>query len=141
EGGHDVSDGADFAGVDPSTDPRYCYEWCFSQPGGADIVCIWLEHVTTQNNRLKTTRRWPPDTLVGPRKARIQRWRACLEAANARQAPLRVILLTGLQNPRDSETQSVQFRRLDPIPWHIHGATSGAAVFELRRGPSISALL
>jgi 5-methylcytosine-specific restriction protein A len=140
EAGHDVSDWANFAGVDPSTNPRYCYEWCFSQPGRADVVCIWFENVSTQNDRLTTTLRLTPDTLVGPRKARIQRLRTCLEAAHARQAPLRVILLTGLQNPRDSEKQSVQFRRLDPIPWHIHGATSGAGVFELRRGPSMSAL-
>jgi 5-methylcytosine-specific restriction protein A len=60
---------------------------------------------------------------------------------HAKQAPLRVILLTGLQTPHGSEKQSVQFRRLDPIPWHIHGATSGGGVFELRRGPSASALL
>lgn len=140
EAGHDINDWADFAANDPSRNPRYCYEWCFSQPGRADVVCIWFENVSEEHGRVQTAVRPTLDAFTGPRKARIQRLRSCLEAAHIKQAPLRVILLTGVQNPRDSDKQTVQFRRLDPVPWHVHAVELGNGAFTMHRGPPATAL-
>lgn len=135
--GHDVSDWANHGGAHPATNPKYCYEWCFAQLGRATIVCLWFENLRNHRNTLTTVIEIDESAFVGPRRKRILRLRDGLIQAHADDAPLRVIVLEGKQFPDNDQKQSVDRRRLDPVPWHVANCDPSSGTFHLQRGPGV----
>ena len=42
DAGFDVSDWANYDGEHPASNPKYCYNWSFEQPGEMFAVCLWF---------------------------------------------------------------------------------------------------
>ena len=51
ESGVDVSDWSKYSGgiQRASTNPKYCYEWAFVQPGQVVILNLWFEQLREQD--------------------------------------------------------------------------------------------
>lgn len=121
EAGVDVSDWPNYRGSNPSTNPKYCYNWSFEQPGKLFVVCIWHDSLTVEDGM--TVYRHQPDphgrkgTGESIWKKREAEFCYALERAYRQQLPVRVILLEGER--RDAKASKVHFRLLDPMPWAV----------------------
>lgn len=130
EAGFDTTDWANYAGDHPASNPRYCYEWVFTQPGLPSIACLWLgnmdlspEGVVTQRLNLWDVAK-QQESQRG-RSAVAKRARAldlALQTAFRKRLPIRVIVVDGdqadlaAQNARSSR---VERRCLDPVAWNV----------------------
>jgi hypothetical protein len=51
DAGFDVSDWANYDGEHPASNPKYCYNWSFEQPGEMFAVCLWFSGLKTERRR------------------------------------------------------------------------------------------
>lgn len=124
--GADVSDWANYNGKHPSTNPKYCYNWSFEQPGEFIVVCLWFndleEHEGSISYKLNgksfISRKEAPGSPVWKRRS-AQFYRN-IEKAFREQLPIRAIILAGKQRKHDDEepmASSVKARHLDSVHW------------------------
>lgn len=148
--GHDVSDWKNFEGGlrKEASNPKYCYEWAFTQPGKAVVLNLWYEElqelngevVQQLNYRLHETK-LPKTAARGTWAKRSRSMDAAFALAYARALPVRVIVCDGARrdvtkNPEKSST--VSNRRLDPVPWAVtqYDSTSGACTLTRGKVPT-----
>lgn len=143
--GHDVSDWANFNGSSPATNPKYCYEWCFEQPGRAIIVCLWHEEMVESSDGVTVSFVLKNRAdATGPRKKRMEKLLNGIAAASSDTTPLRVIVLAGdrrVATAESSRASSVRARHLDNVPWHVTQCDPESGACELRRGPAVSTIV
>jgi len=130
EAGLDVSDWANYAGKHPAANPRYCYEWVFTQEGLPSVACLWFDNIERVPDGLLRQRLnlWQiakkHEALPG-RSAVAKRARAmdmALQTAFRKQSPIRVILVDGEQADlaaQNAQSSKVERRKLDPAPWTV----------------------
>lgn len=129
--GLDVSDWANYAGGrrDPSQNPKYCYEWAFSDKINTVVLNLWHRdfveshgNVTVRLNLLEAARRYGSSPKETSWKRRAQRLHEAARYAYEHQLPVRVIVCEGsvrdIDDP-ESESSSVKFRLLDSLPWAV----------------------
>lgn len=146
--GHDVSDwsaSSSRGAAGASTNPKYCYEWAFVEPGTGIVLNLWHQalSVTPAGDIVhRENFRVDADVLARrvPGSARARRARRlvdALETAAREKLTIRVILNDGrrrdLSNP-DSPASSVTKRELDPEPWRIVSYDWATGEHVLRRG-------
>lgn len=146
--GHDVSDwsaSSSRGAAGASTNPKYCYEWAFVEPGAGIVLNLWHQAFSvTPSGEIVHRENFRADAEVlalrVPGSARARRARRlvdALETAAREKLTIRVILNDGrrrdLSNP-DSPASSVTKRELDPEPWTILSYDWATGEHVLRRG-------
>ncbi len=132
----------------PASNPRYCYEWAFTQAEEIVVVILWHAQLYEQDGDLCCTlnlRDWaarvqsshlkPSQRSAGSKRAK--RMHDVLKTAFLKKLPVRVIVGEGarqdLQNS-DSATASRMVKRLlDPESWAVTQYDDGTGQYELRR--------
>lgn len=140
EAGVDVSHWKDYKGKNPATNPKYCYNWSFEQPGEKVVVCLWHPSLREEKGRIVFSRKMEPDR-VGPGetnwKHRETEFSTRLELAYRQQLPVNVIVLKGERYDLDrghTQASKVHARLLDPVPWAVTKYNYGSGECLLVRG-------
>ncbi len=50
--GVDVNDWSNFKGKYPASNPKYCYEWSFIEPGKVVILNLWYDNIIEEGEKL-----------------------------------------------------------------------------------------
>jgi 5-methylcytosine-specific restriction enzyme A len=120
--------------------PKYCYEWCYVEPGKVVILNLWHDALEVRNGEIVEVGNFKADVQQnsGPegRPEWVRRgtklYKALMTAVSENLA-VRVIINDGVRrrsgDPK-SVNSNVMFRRLDPEPWTIthYDWSSGAHV-------------
>lgn len=128
--GLDVSDWSNYAGKHPASNPRYCYEWVFTQDAALPVACLWFDNIElgrdgTVRQRLNLWRVAKAHESLPGRSTVAKRARAldlALQNSFREKSPVMVILVDGeradlvAQNARSSK---VERRRLDSSAWMV----------------------
>ncbi|ABQ36958.1 HNH endonuclease [Bradyrhizobium sp. BTAi1] len=124
--GMDVSKWADMKGgaTRAASNPKYCYNWSFLQPGEFVVACLWYESLKQRSgelyyeiNRGKWIKpRTEPGT--GSSNKRANDFDQHLWLAYSEALPLRVIFVDGPQSD-GTKPSKVNARRLDDTAWAI----------------------
>ena len=147
EAGLDVSDWSNSkrGAAGARTNPKYCYEWVFVEPGKAIVLNLW--HVLLEeeaDGRIIHRGNFRKDAEIQFERGRGNPWgrRArkldeALQLANRDNLAIRVILNAGRRRDRDdpeAKASQVTERELDAEPWALisYDSTTGAHV--LARG-------
>lgn len=150
--GVDVSAwGKNFRGKHPSTNPKYCYNWSFEQPGEVIVVCLWYRSLRQSDGHISYHRK--PKAFASIRKEpganvwnrRDDNFSRGLEMAYRQQLPVRVIVVDGKQrSPTDPKPKSsiVQARLLDPVGWAVteFNDVTGECLLERGKHPVLPAI-
>ncbi|HWA23543.1 MAG TPA: HNH endonuclease [Caulobacterales bacterium] len=116
--GVDVSDWKNFKGKSPSTNPKYCYEWSFIEPGKVAVLSLWLEKMEIHDDEiiypLRLGERLFSTSNAERRTLKMDR---DVQTAILEELPIRVIVCSG-RDP-SGKTSNVAGRALDPTPWAI----------------------
>lgn len=114
--GIDTSDWSNFKGGPrkASANPKYCYEWCFTQ-GDLTILNLWYDQIEIIDNQIiqKHNFRLYSERENGSRRARAKRADDAIRNSYINKLPVRVIILTRGKSDR------VKLRNLDSAHWVI----------------------
>lgn len=136
--GLDVSDWSNYPGP-PAANPKYCYEWAFSDEDVAVVLSLWHEDCKVENQRViqcvnfREIERKFAEIRSHVRAARAKRAGQAILVASRKKLPLRLILVAGqkkgLAHP-DAASSKGEKRELDPEFWHLrsYDRNSGEAV-------------
>lgn len=132
------SSGVDVSDWRTASDPRYCYEWAFVQPGQVIVLNLWHELLREEGgtvfqelNLRKTARNL---RAVGGSSVQIRRAMSADEAIRTgfeETLPVRVIVNDGVRRKEMARGASkVKARSLDPSVWHVgaYDFVSGNAI-------------
>lgn len=141
DAGIDVLDWRNFAkGPDQAaSNPRYCYEWAFVEPGKVVALNLWYDKLVERDGFVEQHLNLLADSIKEPKGARATRRRAMLDAietAFRAQLPVRVIVLKGGASrltKAGQKKRTVDLRVLDPIPWAVQSIGPTGDIV-LRRG-------
>jgi len=148
EAGFDVSDWGNYAKGPhkAAANPRYCYEWAFTDPAKGVLLCLWHSELLSSGsatwcdlNLRDYIERVRREGGASNWKTRAKRVDAALQYAAKHGTPVRVIVLDGLRrgltDPHRKSSQ-VTKRLLDPIPWSVAFYDSATGAAKLERGPA-----
>jgi hypothetical protein len=143
--GMDVSKWAETKGgaARAASNPKYCYNWSFLQPGEFVVVCLWHPGLKQKGGRLCyelsrnhwRSKRTEPGT--GSTNKRANDLDRHLWLAYSEQLPLRVIIVEGTQRDpmvMKAKASSVKGRILDEIPWAVTEYDIATGTCLLERG-------
>lgn len=141
DAGIDVSDWRNFAkGADQAaSNPRYCYEWAFVEPGKIVALNLWYDKLIENGRFVEQHLNLLADARKEPKGARAKRRRAMLAAIETSfktRLPVRVIVLKGRPSKvtrTGRKVRAVDLRVLDPVPWAVESIGSTGDIV-LRRG-------
>ena len=130
EAGLDVGDWANYAGKHSASNPRYCYEWVFTQDGLPSVACLWFGNFEqapdgSVRQRLNLWQVAKKHESLPGRSAVAKRARIldlALQTAFRKQWPMRVIVVDGEQADlvaQNAQSSKVERRRLDPAAWTV----------------------
>lgn len=108
-----------------ASNPRYCYEWAFVQPGKVVVLTLWYSSIKEFKGSLSycpSSPNWNTAYVSAGIKAVFERrWRKLVNAvrdAYLQKLPIRAVISDGLQ-VRPPGTSQVQRRSLDSAPWWV----------------------
>jgi 5-methylcytosine-specific restriction enzyme A len=154
QAGVDVSAWGDFRGgpARASSNPKYCYEWCFVEPRKATVLNLWFDNMRTKDRvvyQLLNLRRRAARVAKTPNEAAWKRHAQKADEAVATAfkngLPLRVVVCSGKMRRADdpkAAASKVNKRLLDPISWAVteYDSTTGECVIT-RGGVPLAASL
>ena len=126
EAGVDVSAWAEGKGGarKAASNPKYCYNWSFEQPGEIVVLCLWHSGLATERGNVVyrmspkhcgAISRPPGLKNWNPRAGEINR---LIQLAYTEQLPIKVIFVHGHQ-AGSGERTAVDSRLLDTLPWAV----------------------
>ncbi len=128
--GVDVSMWADMKGGarKAASNPKYCYNWSYEQPGEFVAVCLWYPGLKIEGGKVvyrlhpksRGSRRPEPGGSTWNKRAADMD--QSIGKAYSEQLPIRVIVVEGQQrNPKDPKPKAskVEYRLLDTVPWAV----------------------
>lgn len=132
EAGVDVSDWGNYAKgpQNAASNPKYCYEWAFVEPGRVVVLNLWFQKCEIDNDRVIQRNNFRQDALNFRKKrrpapqwaARVERLDNAVRRAAFEGLPLRVVFVDGdmqdAANPDDGSSK-VMLRGLDSEPWRV----------------------
>ena len=134
----------------PASNPNYCYEWAYTEPGKVVVLNLWWHDIQESNGQVFTDtnlKDWAAQlrdsSLLSPEQRRAGVRRAlrmdqAIAYAQEHNLPVRVIVGEGkprdLADPNSPLSSRMDLRLLDPEPWSVarYDPVSGAA--RLARG-------
>ncbi|WP_342251434.1 HNH endonuclease [Sphingomonas sp. OTU376] len=147
--GVDVSDWSNgkLGAAGAKTNPKYCYEWAFTEPGKTVVLNLW--HVVLEeeaDGRIVHRGNFREDAAVQTARGRYNPWgrRAtkldkALQQAKREGLAIRVILNAGIRRERGADKASqVNRRALDPEPWSLIAYDDETGAHLLARGASLA---
>lgn len=148
QAGVDVTDWGNYAGgpARAATNPKYCYEWAFVQPGRVVVLNLWHRNIrerrgviTFQDNfRASAVRHARLRTASSKVRAkRAANFDEAVKTAAAQKVPVRVAICEGRMRKRTdpkARVSKVTARMLDPVPWAVTTYHSPTGEFTLTRG-------
>jgi 5-methylcytosine-specific restriction protein A len=149
--GHDVNDWKNFKGglAKEASNPKYCYEWAFTQPGKAVVLNLWHEDLKEVNGKVfqhlnyrAFAARLHKTAAQGIWAKRSLAMDAAFNLAATLALPVRVIICDGARrdvsmNPE--RASSVLKRMIDPVPWAVtnYDSTSGECILTRGQAPHL----
>ncbi|MEA3539246.1 MAG: HNH endonuclease signature motif containing protein [Pseudomonadota bacterium] len=135
-----------------ATNPKYCYEWVFVEPGNAIVLNLWHVLLTEDaDGQIVHRGNFREDAEIqfargrgSPWGLRARRLDAALQAALRDDLAVRVILNAGVRRDRDdpeAEASKVELRTLDPEPWSIAAYDAATGAHLLVRGAAPAAFV
>lgn len=121
QAGIDTSDWANFKGKHAANNPKYCYNWSFSDSiENVIVVNLWYDRLTL--NKGKIYSELNPRAINGDsvRKQRVEHLDHSIAKAYEQKIPLRVILLG-----KKEGSKTPDFRTLDTKYWYVHSYDNG----------------
>lgn len=129
------------------TNPKYCYEWVFVEPGHAIVLNLWHVLLEEQDSRILHRGNFREDAEVQFARGRGNPWgrRArkldeALQLALRDNLAIRVILNAGNRRDRDdpeAKASQVTERELDPKPWTLASYDAATGAHVLVRGIAV----
>jgi hypothetical protein len=140
-----VSDWANFKGGEEkaATNPKYCYEWSFLQPGKVAVLNLWYEDLKKTDgeywrelNMLRTAQREKDHN----RKRRALNMDHHIRTAYIEGLPVRVVVLDGRRNDETGPARANR-RELDAERWAVtmYDWETGEALIERGAKPHAAA--
>lgn len=142
EAGIDVTDWARFAGGPDraATNPKYCYEWSFVEPGKVVVLNLWHRHMRTRGGKIVQQHNF----LRGAGAARKANWKTrghkmnfAVATAWSDRLPVRVIICDGrMRDQHDPQVRAseVKARQLDVVPWAVTAYDEATGAATITRG-------
>jgi hypothetical protein len=134
-----------------ASNPKYCYNWSYEQPGELVAVCLW--HPGLKIERGKVVYRLHPKSRGSRRpepggsawNKRAADMDGNIGKAYSEQLPIRVIVVEGEQrNPKDPKPKAskVEYRLLDTVPWAVteYDFTTGECLLVRGAKPEVPAI-
>lgn len=146
EAGLDVSDWSNGkrGAAGARTNPKYCYEWVFVEPGNAIVLNLWHVLLEEEEGRVVHRGNFREDADIQFSRGRGNPWgrRArkldeALQFARRDDLPIRVILNAGNRRDRDdpeAKASQVTERELDPEAWTLASYDTETGAHMLVRG-------
>ena len=123
--GIDVSDWAHFAGGEKraASNPKYCYEWSFVEPGRVVVLNLWHANMREQDGVVSTTLNLRKSVRgKGVWRRRAEKLDRAIQEAWKGRLPIRAVVNDGqMGDPDDRKAKAshVKHRLLDPMPWAV----------------------
>lgn len=145
EAGLDVSDWSNSRRGEEgaSTNPKYCYEWAFAEPGALAVLNLWHAELIERDGAVFRIGNFREDSARnrqhgrGVWAARALRCDEALRLARVENLRVRVILNAGTkrqQGDPNARASVVTLRELDPASWVLAQYDDATGNFVLRRG-------
>lgn len=106
--------------------PKYCYEWSFTQPGALVVLNLWFDAMEVIDDTIVQKGNFRADAEGNSGKSiwfrRATKLDQTLQDALRENLPVRVIINDGKMRNKgdpDGEPSQVTARELDPEPWMI----------------------
>lgn len=146
DAGVDVSDWSNLKGGirKAASNPRYCYDWSFVEPGKVVVLNLWLAlmkeqdgTVTQEFNMREVAHEFgeiPGKTVW---RKRAEKMDLAIQEAVKNELPVRVVVLKGARrgvDQPDTEASQVKARLLDPVSWAVTEYDSNSGRCVLTRG-------
>lgn len=132
-----------------ASNPKYCYEWSFVEPGRFVVLTIWYANLraeedgtvfTATNMRQVAKRPGMPAAFSN----RAYRYDDAIKMAIADKLPIRAIIcdgeMRGVGLP-SSEASRTKKRLLDPVEWSVKSYDDQTGDCVLRRGAAVHAFV
>jgi 5-methylcytosine-specific restriction protein A len=143
--GHDLKDWNNIKGgaSRAPSNPKYCYNWSFENPGKVFAVCIWYAEISHDESSLfhaNNLRGEPMNHSIVSRNIRKRRAGVVdnhVQSAYLNQLPIDAILLAGTRLDRtdpSSQASRVRRRQLDTVQWAVTEYDFDSGDFLLTRG-------
>jgi len=147
--GFDVSDWSNYKGRNPATNPKYCYNWSFEQPGEMFAVCLWHSSIEDGGSEISCSfkpsdrriRSTEPGSAIWNKRSNDLQDR--IRRAYQQQLPIRVIVVDGKRrDPEDTKpvASKVSARLLDHVAWAVKDYNLRTGEWVLVRGAKPFAL-
>lgn len=151
--GVDVSDWGNFKGGETkaASNPKYCYEWSFVEPGKVVVLNLWLASMLERNglvlqelNLRERAHKFgrSPNQVVWERRALAMD--LAIQAAYRDQLPVRVVICEGKMrdaNDPKAKASHVSKRLLDPVPWAVTAYDWNTGTCSVARGATPEAFV
>jgi hypothetical protein len=134
----------------PASNPAYCYDWAFIQPGQVVVVNLWHEEIEERDGQLSrelSLREWSEmqrqSSALQPSQRSAASRRAshmdkAIEYAYDNRLKVRVIVGDGPRrdrsNPEPQKPSRMERRLLDPEPWSVQQYDHATGKCRLTRG-------
>jgi 5-methylcytosine-specific restriction protein A len=128
-----------------ASNPKYCYEWSFVEPGRFVVLTIWYVNLraevdrtiyTATNMRHVAERPGVPSSFC----RRAHRYDEAIQTACRERLPIRAIIcdgkMRGVSLP-SSEASRTKKRLLDPVEWSVESYDDKTGDCVLRRGIAV----
>ena len=144
--GVDVRDWGNFKGgqAKAASNPTYCYEWSFVEPGKVVVLNLWhasmQEHngvVVRQMNMRKRAQQFGSASKKAVWERRALKMDEAIQVAYKDRVPVRAIICEGeMRNPNDSKAKAsrVKKRLLDSMPWAVTAYNWNSGECTITRG-------
>jgi hypothetical protein len=127
DAGIDVSDWANFRGRNPATNPKYCYEWAFSDGKRVVVLNLWLDKMKEEGSDIIYRMNLRDDARAIARTrgqssfvGRATRMDEIVRKAYKYAMPVHVIICDGKRKDvSDAKSSQVKKRILDPKNWAV----------------------
>ena len=133
----------------PASNPAYCYEWAFTEPGKLIVLNVWYQEIKEGNGIIwcdLNPRVWAEEVTQssvlqpserGTLSMRALRMDEAIATAHKDMLPVRVIIgegsLRNLSEPK-SKASRMTIRLLDPEPWTVERYNPSTGDCHLVRG-------
>jgi hypothetical protein len=146
EAGVDVRDWSRFSGgkARSASNPKYCYEWSFMEPGRAVVLNLWHDELEERGRtifkRLNMRRNAAKNAQPGGNalwQRRSESFDSALQLAAGSRLPVQVILCDGRKRPsgqREAKASRVTARELDSVTWAVTAYDSETGDCTITRG-------
>lgn len=152
EAGVDVSDWGNYkkGPAYAASNPRYCYDWSFIQPGQVAVLNLWHGNLVQDESGIHSKFNIRKHGDECKQKSNKPMWHkraykmdGIIQQALKQNLPIRLIICDGrMGGIKDAEQRaaSVKNRRLDPEPWSITYYDMNTGDCVLTRGGSVHTL-